>query len=98
MQEFNPFLAARSTDTDKGSPAGIEVPDQAQNIGWQTRPALPTAEENALADALQAIFADEVYDLSGIVERLNRAAIKPPAGTARWSEENFSAELMRLGA
>ena len=97
MIDFNPNLAARRVPNDnKGGPASIELPDRVENIAWQTRPAPPTAAENALADALQKIFADEVYELAQIVTRLNAAGIAPPAGETRWSEANFRAELARL--
>ncbi|HUZ74657.1 MAG TPA: recombinase-like helix-turn-helix domain-containing protein [Stellaceae bacterium] len=96
--DHNPHLAVvpRSGD-DKGSEAGIERPDRVVNIAWQTRAAPPGAAENALADALQAIFAEEIYELPRIVERLNRLGVAPPAGAAAWSEESFQAELHRLG-
>lgn len=97
MIEYNPNLIARRAPNDnKGGPASIELPDRVENIAWQTRPAPPTAAENALADALQKIFADEVYELAQIVTRLNAAGIAPPNGETRWSEANFRAELARL--
>ena len=98
MAEFNPLLARAGTAQEpKGSPAGLEVPDKVENIGWQTRPALPTPAEDALADALQAIFNEEVYELAKVVEGLNRRGVKPPSGAARWTEEIFRSELARLG-
>jgi hypothetical protein len=95
MQEHNPFLTPRATD--KGSEAGIEHPDRVDNITWQTRAAPPTPAENALADALQAIFAEEIYDLPAIVERL-QVRVPAPGGAARWSEALLRAELARLGS
>jgi hypothetical protein len=94
--DFNPGLAQHAP-TDKGGENTIENPNQVTNLTWQTRAAPPTAAENALADALQAIFAEEIYDLPQIVERLNRAHIKPPVGAAGWTEESFRAEFQRLG-
>ncbi len=67
------------------------------NVAWQTRAAPPTAAENALADALQAIFAEEIYELPHIVERLNASAWRRPPAPPRWSEASFRAELHRLG-
>jgi hypothetical protein len=95
MQDHNPFLTPRPAD--KGTEAGIENPDRVENIPWQTRVAPPTAAENALADALQAIFADEIYDLPKIVERLD-GKVPAPGGAGRWTEALLRAELARLGA
>jgi len=92
----NPQLATGESADRKGSEATIEDPDRVKNLRWQTRPAPLTPEEDTLADALQTIFADEVYGLDGIVERLNRMRIAPPAGTAAWSEASFRAEIRRL--
>jgi len=96
--DHNPNLARpRQANDDKGTEAGIERPDRVENICWQTRPAAPTAAENALGDALQAIFSDEVYELPQIVERLNRMGLAAPAGAAAWTEASLRAELRRLG-
>jgi hypothetical protein len=94
MSDHNPALTP--DPRDKGSEAGIEHPGGAQNIAWQTRAAPPTAAETALADALQAIFAEEIYELPGIVARLN-GVLPPPAGSPRWTEALLAAELSRLG-
>ena len=97
MLDHNPLLARKgTTDETKGGPATIEDPARVENIRWQTRPAPLTAAEEALADALQKIFADEVYALGGIVARLNQMKIMPPAGAASWTESGFRAELARL--
>jgi hypothetical protein len=95
--DHNPLLGKTAAATEtKGGPATIEDPARAQNLRWQTRPAPLTAEENALADALQKIFADEIYSLEGIVQHLNRMSIAPPAGAAQWTEASFRAEMARL--
>src|SRR5437762_3992162 len=94
---YNTQLAAASgSDNRKGSPATIEDPAHVENLRWQTRPAPLTHDENALADALQSIFAAEVYELDGIVERLNQMRISPRGGTPAWTEEAFRAEVRRL--
>ena len=80
----------------KGDEASIERVDEVKNVRWQTRPAPLSDYENALADALQATFGQEVCDLSGIVQRLNERGPKPPTGTV-WTEELFAAEMARLG-
>lgn len=95
--DYNPQLATMGVpDSSKGSPATIEDPAQVSNLRWQTRPAPLTTGEAALADALQTIFADEIYELDGIVERLNQMKIGPLAGTSAWTEEGFRAEIRRL--
>jgi hypothetical protein len=96
MKDHNPGLAATATDV-KGTPATVELPDRVENLMWQTRPAPPSAAENALADALQAIFNDEIYELPRVLARLNETGVAPPAGAASWTEENFRAEMRRLG-
>lgn len=99
MQDYNPGLApTRHSNDEKGGPDGIEIPDKVENIGWQTRAASPTPAELALADALQAIFAEQVTDLPGIVHRLNLRGVAVPSGAGAWTEEIFRAELHRLGA
>jgi hypothetical protein len=96
--DHNPNLARpRQANDDKGSEASIEHPDKVENICWQTRPAPPTAAENALADALQAIFGDDIHELPQIVERLNRARLAAPDGAPAWTEASLRAELRRLG-
>lgn len=95
MKDHNPGLTPDLRD--KGSEAGIERPDRVENVAWQTRAAPPTAAENALADALQTLFAAEIYDLTRIVERLD-SLIEPPAGAERWTEALLRAELRRLGS
>jgi len=95
MKTYNPDLTPASAD--KGGEASIEHPDRVENIGWQTRKAPPMPDEVALADALQAIFDEEIYDLPRIVERL-QARVAPPQGLPRWTAELLCAELARLGA
>jgi recombinase-like protein len=94
--DHNPLLAPTSGSSRKGGEATLEDPNRVENLRWQTRPAPLTDLENALAEALQTIFADEVYGLDGIVERLNRMKVAPPAGASAWSEECFRAEMRRL--
>jgi hypothetical protein len=96
--DYNPQLAVREADIRKGSEATIEDPDRVENLRWQTRPAPITPEEDALADALQTLFADEVYELAGVVQRLNQMKITPPRGASAWSEESFRSEIARLAA
>ncbi|HUK61526.1 MAG TPA: recombinase-like helix-turn-helix domain-containing protein [Stellaceae bacterium] len=94
MDDHNPGLTP--DQRDKGSEAGIENPDRVRNVAWQTRAAPPTPAEIAFADALQSIFAEEIYDLPGIVAKLN-GRVPSPAGAPRWTEAVLAAELARLG-
>ena len=96
--DHNPYLAVgNAPSVDKGGPATIEVPEAVENVVWQTRPAPLTEGERALADALQAIFADAEYDLPRLVERLNASGVRPPEGATAWTEDGFRAEIARLG-
>lgn len=95
--DYNTHLAAAGESGNrKGGLATIEDPAQVRNQCWQTRPAPLTADENVLAEALQSIFAGEVYELNGIVDRLNQIKISPPVGAPAWTEQNFRAEIQRL--
>ena len=99
MNDYNAALKrARSGGSgNKGSGATIETYDAPVNIEWQTRDAPPTDYENALGDALEEIFSEEVYELPDIVARLNGAGLTGPGGDA-WTEDSFKAEIKRLGA
>ena len=96
MTDANPWLSPDPGGT-KGGEHSLERPGEARNLVWQSRAAPPTAAENRLADALQRIFADAVYDLPGIVARLNQVGLAGP-NAAAWTEASFAAELARLGA
>jgi hypothetical protein len=96
MTDANPWLGPDPFGNKGGEPT-LERPGEARNLVWQSRVAAPTDGENRLADALQTIFADAVYDLPGIVARLNQAGLAGPGGAA-WTEAAFVAELARLGA
>src|SRR3954468_13339168 len=103
MAEYNAALQrslaereSRGGAAAKGDESSIERPSEVRNVRWQTRAAAPTDYENALGDALQAIFAAEVYELAGLVRELNAIGPKPPQGGA-WTEESFSAKMARLG-
>ena len=92
--DWNPWLS--KTHENKGGMDYLETYDQPTLLPWQTRSAVPTDYEQSLADALQEIFGDEVYDLPGIVGRLNESGVNPP-DSGRWTEANFQAEMRRLG-
>ena len=97
--EFNPALSPPDRgagDRNKGGEDTIEIPGRAANLRWQTRAKPPTDYENALADALQNMFAREVYELSAIVAGLNEIGIMAPDGEP-WTEEAFKAAMRDMG-
>jgi hypothetical protein len=96
LQQWMATKAGKPAIGAKGDESSIERPDQVRNIVWQTRVAPPSEYENALGDALQKIFAEQVHDLPGIVSRLNASAVRAPGGVP-WTEDIFTAEMTRLG-
>lgn len=96
MLDFNPHLATPEFCDNKGSAATVEDPAHVENICWQTRSAPLSPYENALADALQLIFGNEIYALGDVVERLNEMKIPAPLGAVYWTEDSFCAEIARL--
>jgi hypothetical protein len=56
-----------------------------------------SADEHKLAKTLFGILSAGTHDLPGIIAALNAADVRP-AEAALWSEENFKAEMERLGA
>ena len=71
--------------------------DEPGNVVWQTREHAPTVFETGLADALEAIFATEIYELEAVVAELNTRGVKTEDG-AMWTAEAFAATMKRLGA
>ena len=88
--EHNPFL--------RPSPPGARGSvEKRENIPWQHRAEPPSEFDNALGDALEAIFASGIEELPQLVEELNRRGSRDRAGRP-WTEESFQAEMQRLGA
>jgi hypothetical protein len=75
---------------------GIEKPDGAVNIVWQTRNAEPSEYENRLADALEQVFGAGADELHEVVAGLNRLQFPDPQGKP-WTQESFQSLLARLG-
>ncbi len=98
VQELNPYLEAyRHRRPNQGAGAGqIFATAERDLIMWQTRPAAPSEYERTLADALEQIFSERVYELAEIVAALNREGVRTPAGEA-WTERNFQDTLRELG-
>jgi hypothetical protein len=63
----------------------------------QQRTAEPTAFENKLGDALEAIFMRREYELAQIVSSLNATEVFDEDGSP-WTEASFCAVMERLGA
>ena len=74
----------------------IEIPDDAENIVWQTRAAAPSDYENALGDAIETAFGEGHYELEPLVARINELGVRTPDG-ALWTQDSFTAEMARLG-
>lgn len=98
VQDFNPYLEGyRNPRPNQGAGAGhIFATAERDLIQWQTRPAVPSEYERTLADALEQIFSQRIYDLPEIVAALNREGVRTPGGEA-WTERNFQETLRELG-
>jgi hypothetical protein len=98
VADFNPFLAA-FRDAARGEAPGAGQIFRAADrelIVWQTRPALPSEYELALADALEQIFGQRIHALADVVAALNREGVRTPHGEA-WTERNFQETFRELG-
>ncbi len=63
----------------------------------QAQRSPPNDYENMLGDAIEAAFGAGIWELPGVVARLNREGIRTPDGQA-WTIGRFEAEMARLGA
>lgn len=98
--DFNPYMAkAHNKERASGGGKGyIEAADDAfMNIVWQNRAAPPSEYETTLCNTLSGIFAGGATDIGDVVKALNDTGIKP-AVASQWTEENFAAEMRKLGA
>ena len=96
--DFNPYLASycdRRPDPSAGVEQLFESGDR-ELIAWQTRAAVPSEFEIALAAALQQIFTQQIYDLTGIVTALNRTEVRTSDGEI-WTESKFQHTMRELG-
>ncbi|MCL4798145.1 MAG: hypothetical protein KJ025_01065 [Burkholderiales bacterium] len=98
VPDFNRYLDAyRNPRPNQAAGAGqIFESGERDLIVWQTRPALPTEYEAALASTLEQIFAQRTYELPDIVAALNREGVRTPGGEA-WTEANFQSTFRELG-
>lgn len=88
--------AGTGSGANKGDASTIERYDSPVLLRWQTRPAPPSDYENALGDALEALFTREVYTLDAIVDGLNESGPADPDGKP-WTETSFTSVMARLG-
>lgn len=71
------------------------MPEQYLEV-HQTHPEPISAYETKLSGSIMEIFERGVHDLPGLVAGLNELGLRSPAGDA-WTEDNFRAEMRRLG-
>ncbi len=65
----------------------------------QSRGRVLTAEEEALADALEAVFRTGEQDFEKVARALERARVKRPSGiTAPWTAAVLEEELASINA
>ncbi|QGZ63380.1 recombinase-like helix-turn-helix domain-containing protein [Paraburkholderia acidisoli] len=62
----------------------------------QARQRPPTQYENLLGDAIERAFAQGITVLAELVAYLNESGPRAQNGEA-WTEDNFRAEMARLG-
>lgn len=62
----------------------------------QTHPEPITPYESKLSGAVMEVFGTGTHDLPGLVAGLSALGLHAPDGTP-WNEENFRAEMRRLG-
>src|SRR5262249_2485530 len=96
--DFNPYLEAFQNARPKQVAGGGHIFAGADRdlIVWQTRPAVPSEYEQTLADALEQVFSQKIYDLPEVVAALNREGIRTPDDEA-WTERNFEQAFQQLG-
>ena len=92
---YNPWLA--EPRGNKGDTETLEDLGSPLLLRWQHRARPPSEHEDRLADALTAIFGDEVYDLPGIATQLNEAGVANP-GSGPWTEDAFAAAMRELAS
>lgn len=63
----------------------------------QTRSGPPSAWQQELANAIEAVFTRGAKELDEVVAGLNASRVRPPMG-GDWTVENFQAAMRELGA
>ncbi|MEV3962160.1 recombinase-like helix-turn-helix domain-containing protein [Nocardia sp. NPDC050193] len=62
----------------------------------QTHPEPISPYETKLSGSIMEIFGRGTHDLPGLIAGLNELGLHAPGGQA-WTEDNFRAEMRRLG-
>lgn len=62
----------------------------------QTHPQAFSPYETKLSGAIMEVFGRGVHDLPGLMDGLNGLGLNAPDGSP-WTEDNFRAEMRRLG-
>ncbi|QNG17502.1 hypothetical protein G4H71_07090 [Rhodococcus triatomae] len=62
----------------------------------QTHPLPMTPYESKLSGSIMEVFGRGVHDLPGLIDGLNELGLHAPDGGG-WTEDNFRAEMRRLG-
>jgi hypothetical protein len=98
ITELNPYLQAyRQARPVQSAGAGqVFAPSDRDLIMWQTRPAAPSEYERTLADGLEQIFGQRIYEPADIAAALNREGLRTPGGEL-WTERNFQETFRELG-
>ncbi|MGW1738307.1 recombinase-like helix-turn-helix domain-containing protein [Nocardia sp. NPDC001965] len=63
----------------------------------QTHPEPISPYETKLSGSIMEVFGRGTHDLPGLIAGLNELGLHAPDGQA-WNEDNFRAEMRRLGA
>ena len=98
IQDFNPYIEAYRNARPSQAPGAGQIFGTGERdlIVWQTRPAVPSEYESMLADTLEQIFSQRVYELPEIVAALNREGVRTPGGEL-WTERSFQDIFRELG-
>lgn len=64
----------------------------------QSRGRELTGDEQALADALEAIFSIGVHDMEAVAGELNAAGLAPPANEQEWTADILVVRLAAINA
>ena len=74
-----------------------ELKDQ-YPLDVQSRGRALSAQEQGLADALEANFAKGIHDMDAVAEALNDAGLAAPPGEAAWSGEILIRHIAAINA
>ena len=98
MKQYNEKLAAwiQSTPSNEAGINNIQIPGQVEHLVWQNRYREPTQYEQDFIQHLIQAFSNDVTELNDLVTALNDQGFRDEASD-RWTVENFSAEMQRLG-